>query len=121
MVKDGDAAIQPLLLGSDEYDIYITLTNAPARNRRIIDKGEAAVIALAAKTNGIVASNNLKDISIYITDFHLQHITTGGILIKAHEQAIITESEGNRIWNEMLAKRRKLGAITFTDYMRAQH
>ncbi|CCQ93181.1 hypothetical protein CULT_1240025 [[Clostridium] ultunense Esp] len=39
--------------------------------------------------NGIVASNNLKDISSYISEFELKHITTGDILIEVLEKEYI--------------------------------
>ncbi len=47
----------------------------------------------------------------------LRHITTGDILIEALEKGHISEAEGNTIWASMLAKRRKLGANSFTEYL----
>ena len=66
---------------------------------------------------GIVASNNLSDINGYVDEFKLRHITTGDILIEAYKKDIITEQQGNTIWAAMLAKRRKIGANSFTDYL----
>ncbi|HEX2952382.1 MAG TPA: hypothetical protein VHR47_00175, partial [Bacillota bacterium] len=63
-------------------------------------------------------SNNLKDISSYISEFELKHITTGDILIQALEKGYITEDDGNTIWALMLAKRRKLGASSFSEYIK---
>jgi len=39
-------------------------------------------------------------------------------LIKALNKGLITEDEGNSIWASMLAKRRKLGAASFSDYIK---
>ena len=60
----------------------------------------------------------LKDIALYIKELGLRQITTGDILIEALEKGIITEVEGNDIWSAMLAKRRKLGAGSFTEFLR---
>ena len=73
---------------------------------------------MAKHYGGIVASNNFRDIQVYITEFGLKHTTTGAILIDAYTRKIITEAEGNRIWAQMIAKRRKLGAASFTDYLK---
>jgi predicted nucleic acid-binding protein len=115
MIDNGDATIRPILVGSDEYDIYTKLTNIPDKGHSIIGKGEAASIALALTSDGIVASNNLKDVVAYVEELKLRHVTTGDILIEAYKQALITEEKGNRIWSDMLAKRRKIGAASFTD------
>lgn len=68
----------------------------------------------------ILASNNLKDIRPYIEEFHLKHMTTGDILLEALEKFYITEKQGNKLWADMLAKRRKLGAATLTDYWKVR-
>ena len=86
----------------------------------LIGSGEAAAISLAKQYNGIVASNNLRDISSYISEFSLEHITVGIILVNACHNGLITEEGGNTIWAKMLARRRRLGAPTFTDYRNQQ-
>ena len=53
------------------------------KGEKIIGKGEAAAIALAKTYNGIIASNNLKDISKYIEKYNLEHVATGDILVAA--------------------------------------
>lgn len=112
--------IQEISIDSEEYEIYYQLTEAPKENHKIIGNGEAASISLAKKYGGIVASNNLSDIQDYISEYHLQHTTTADILVDAYNQNIITESQGNTIWANMLAKRRRLGAPTFTDYLKSK-
>lgn len=73
---------------------------------------------MAKKYNGILGSNNLRDIKYYVDKFSLKHITTGDILVKAYEDNLITEDQGNIIWSEMLSKRRRIGANSFTEFLK---
>lgn len=107
-------------IGTEVYDFYYQMTVSPTKDHVVIGKGEAAAIALAKAKNGIVASNNLKDIASYIKEFKLTHMTTGDVLIEACRKSLITEEQGNLFWTSMLAKRRKLGAISFSDYLKSK-
>lgn len=53
--------------------------------------GEAAAIALAVENNGIIASNNTKDIIKAIEKYNLIRIKTGDILVKAYNCGINSE------------------------------
>ena len=117
LLKNGDASLFTIEVGTDEFILYQKLTSSPEGGHKIIGPGEAASISLAWVHDGIVASNNLKDIALYIDELKLKHITTGDILIEALEKGFITETEGNNIWASMIAKRRKLGAGSFTEYL----
>lgn len=118
LLNNGQASLATINVGSETYALYQKLTTSPDEGHKVIGPGEAASIALAKTNNGIVASNNLKDISSYISEFGLRHITTGDILIEALNKGYITEDDGNAIWVSMLAKRRKLGASSFSEYIR---
>ena len=85
-----------------------------------VGRGEAGGIALAKVYNGVLASNNYADIAPYIEEYGLKHIDTGQILIEAMEKGLITETDGNNIWSQMLAKKRKLPTNTFTEYLANQ-
>lgn len=74
---------------------------------------------MAKERKGIIASNNLKDISTYIEEFGLIHYTTGDIMLMALNKGFINEEQGNIIWANMLSKRRKLGYLTFSDCINA--
>lgn len=111
------AAIQDIAIDTEEYHAYFQLTELPAKGYKVIGNGEAASIALAKKHAGIVASNNLRDIQIYISKFGLKHTTTSDILVDAYSKNLISEQDGNTIWHNMLAKRRRLGAASFTEYL----
>ena len=117
LISNRQAVLETISVDSDTYNLYQKLTTAPDEGHVIIGPGEAASIAMAKTLGGIVASNNLKDISSYINEFDLKYITTGDILIEAMKKGYITESEGNTIWASMLSKRRKLGASSFSEYI----
>lgn len=118
LIAQNLVSIQDIDINSEEYSTYYQLTESPIEGHKVIGNGEAASIALAKKYGGIVASNNLRDIQIYISEFGLQHATTGDILVYAYNKRLITESDGNLIWSNMLAKRRRLGTSSFTEYLK---
>lgn len=117
MVKHNDALVKEIELGTKTYQLYRKLTNYPSFGKKIIGKGEAAAISLAKENKGILASNNLKDISVYVKEYKLKHFSTGSILKMAKDIGFITEPQGNVIWSNMLARKRKLGYQTFSDYL----
>ena len=93
------------------------MTENPDQGHKIIGEGEASSIALAKVKNGIVASNNFNDILTYINEYSLEYTTTADILVDAYKRGMIDENQGNAIWTNMLRKRRKLGAASFSDYL----
>ena len=117
MVNSGAAEIYDMDVNSTEYKLFLQMTTKREPKFKIIGDGEAASIALAKEKNGILASNNLKDISPYVEEYSLNHITTGDILIEALNKGLITETQGNTIWASMINKQRKLGATTFSDFI----
>lgn len=117
LISYNQASIKTIEVPSEEYTIFKKLTTSPDKGNLIIGKGEAACIALAKKNNGIIASNNLKDISQYIKEFNLENKTTGDILKEALDCSLITITQGEKIWQEMLNYRRKLGSSSFQEYL----
>jgi predicted nucleic acid-binding protein len=59
------ASIKQIEVDKEEYDLYRTLVKG-TKKQKAIGKGEAAGIALAKTYDGILASNNWKDIALYI-------------------------------------------------------
>jgi len=114
----GDISTKEILLNTEEYKLYYELAISPPKGEKVIGKGEAATIALAKIHNGIIASNNLRDISKYIEKYELDHIATGGILVNALNKGYIDERTGNQIWTNMIGKRRMLPTTTFTEYLK---
>jgi len=101
---------------AEDYLLFMKLSSNYFSDKTI-GKGEAAVIAHAKKHNGIVASNNTKDVMPYVEKYNLERITTGDILIMALKEGLITEKEGNLIWSKMLKHNRWLNADSFTNYL----
>lgn len=118
LVQTGDAQIIDMEVGSEEFRTFLKLTQKPEAGHTIIGDGEAAAISLAKERDGILASNNLRDVCQYVAEYSLKHITTGDILVEAYTKGLITEQEGNNIWSAMLNKRRKIGANSFSEYLR---
>jgi predicted nucleic acid-binding protein len=108
-----------IMTNTEEYNFYHELVISPQKGQKIIGRGEAAALALAKVRNGIIASNNLKDISRYVSLYNLDYVTTCDILVEALNKELIDESLGNKIWNNMLQKRRLLPASTFSDYLKS--
>lgn len=117
MLSNNEARIESIEAGTEQYKLYRKLVAKPDPGHAVIGNGEAAAIVLAKEQGGILASNNLRDISVYVTEYNLTHKTTGEILKNALQQGLITETVGNQLWQEMLNKRRKLGYATFSDYL----
>lgn len=117
LLSENLVSIQEIGINSEEFQTYFKLTETPSAGHAIIGNGEAAAITLAKHSCGIVASNNLSDITAYIEEFNLKNITTGDILADALERKLIDEAKGNTIWTQMLSKRRRLGASSFTEYL----
>lgn len=120
MKATGDLTVDSIDVGSAEYHDYLQMMTTPDTGMRIIGKGEAACIAMAKERGGTIASNNLKDISAYIQKYGLEHITTGDILIKAMYSGLISETDGNDLWANMIRKKRMLPTATFTDYIKSK-
>lgn len=116
LVARGSATIQVMDIESEEYLLYRDLTTISGKYK-VIGRGEAASIALAKTYDGILGSNNLRDVAPYVKEFSLKHVTTGGILVQAFNQGLITEQQGNVIWQEMLKKRRQIGATSFSEFL----
>lgn len=120
MKNEGNLIVDSMEVGSAEYHDYLQMITAPDTGMRIIGKGEAAGIAMVKERGGTLASNNLRDISSYVEKYGLNHITTGDILIKAMNSGIISETDGNDIWANMIRKKRMLPTATFTDYIKSK-
>lgn len=114
MLKHNIIVIEDFDLCSQEYLDFNKLISH-GDGGKIIGRGEASAIILAKKNNGILASNNLSDISEYIKKYHLKSITSTGILIKAYNDKIITLDEGEQIWCDMQKHERMMPYKNFKD------
>lgn len=116
MISNKDVFVKTIDTGTEEYKLYAELVHGE-KGKKSIGRGEAGGIALAKTYNGILASNNYKDIAPYIEKYSLKHMDTGQILVEALNRGLIAEAEGDSIWNKMLAKKRRLPDNTFSEYL----
>lgn len=114
---EGFLEIMDFDVESESYDLFLKLCDGEFTGRKIGD-GEAAAITLAVENNGILASNNTRDINDAVKIFNLTRIRTGDILVKAFNSNMITEKEGNEIWNKMLNQKRYLTEKSFSRYLK---
>lgn len=110
----------PLLMGSEEAELYIRLNTIGDSGLRVIGKGEAEAIALTKVRGGILASNNLKDVSCYVALYNLEHITTADVLLRAYKEYYLDKDRVNQIWSDMIALKRKLPFETFDEYLKSE-
>lgn len=113
----GELSVIQIMYGSPEADLYLEMTDIKRTNPKIIGRGEASAIALAKYRNGVLASNNLRDIRPYIQKYQLKHVTTADILVEALQAGIINEGQGNAIWREMVNRNRTMPDGSFTEYL----
>lgn len=107
--------LQTTPLNPSEAAELLDLYNAIVKKYKF-GSGEASCIALSYIYSGIVGSNNFKDIMHAKVDMKFPYITSGDILIIAVHRKLITRAEAESMWQQMLSKRRKLGANSFEEY-----
>ena len=66
--------------------------------------------------NGILASNNFKDICKYVKKYNLSHITMATILMTCFKKEYISMDETEKIWQDMLVEEIKLPKKSFREY-----
>lgn len=81
---------------SEEIKLYSWLVDDEG-----LGKGEAAALVIAKSCNGILASNNLKDVAKYVEMFGLEHITTARTIKLCEERSIISLEEAEKMWRNM--------------------
>jgi len=104
-------------MNTPESDLYMKLTTKPDPGYKIIGKGEASAISMSRFRNGILASNNLRDILPYIKLFDLKHLTSSIILEQAFNKKKINEGQANAIWKDMVKRGIYLREATFSEYL----
>jgi len=113
LIKAGYARIETIEVGSSAYIVLKGLNTDI--NGPMIGKGESAAIALAYTQHGIMASNNLKDISPYIKKYGIINITSLDILKEAERQGIINDSNAESIWRAMKVSGMLLPSGTYAE------
>lgn len=116
LINDKFIEIYDFEINSPEHLMYMGLKKGNLTDKKL-GKGESAALAITSMQEGILASNNTKDVITVVKEWNLSWITTGDILIKAYEKNLITEEKGNYIWVDMINKNRFLPAESFSEYL----
>jgi predicted nucleic acid-binding protein len=78
-----------------------------------LGRGEAEAYSLALHSSGVVASNNRSDLASLCEATGVTLIGTQHILVAGYDLGLISESQGEQIWNDMISKRRWLPSYGF--------
>jgi predicted nucleic acid-binding protein len=79
--------------------------------------GEASCMAYLTQHDGILGSNNLSDVKAFCIQNNKQLLTTAGVLHEAYGAGHINLDDADKIWADMLSKKRKLPASSFSEYL----
>ena len=79
--------------------------------------GEASCMAYLTQHDSILGSNNLSDVKLFCIQNNKRLLTTADVMYQAYEKSLISLEEADKIWTDMLSKRRKLPALSFSEYM----
>jgi len=79
--------------------------------------GEAACMAYILYHGGVLASNNLSDVKTFCTRNGIPLLTTPDVLRRMYDEGRLSISETDELWGKMLARRRKLPASSFSEYL----
>ena len=79
--------------------------------------GEAACMAYLTQHDGILGSNNLSDVKAFCIQNKKRLLTTADVIYQAYETSIVGLEEADKVWGDMISKRRKLPASSFSEYM----
>ena len=81
--------------------------------------GEAACMAYLTQHDGILGSNNLSDVKEFCIQNKKRLLTTADVMYQAYETNLVGLEEADKIWSDMISKRRNLPALSFSEYMSA--
>ena len=117
-LNSGKATLQDIDVGSEAHDLFRQLTNLSSPGVKALGNGEAACLVLARANEGVIASNNLRDVMSRVREYHLRLATTGIIIYEAVGRQILTRGQAVIVWEQMVDRGFQLGALTYDDYIR---
>ena len=79
--------------------------------------GEASCMAYLTQHDGILGSNNLADVKAFCIQNKKYLLTTAEVMCQAYEAGHISLDEADNTWADMLSKKRKLPASSFSEYL----
>ena len=81
--------------------------------------GEASCMTYLSYHEGILASNNLADVKAFCNHRGVTLLTTADVLLQAYDEGTLPIDETDGLWRGMLARKRKLPAPSFSEYLSA--
>lgn len=119
LVNSGVIAVcnQIMIEEEDLMNLFFQL-RATGKYGKLIDSGEAEVVARAKMLNAIVASNNFKDVTQYTKKFGLDLISTSQIIYRAYKSGYISLDDGKLLFNNLIKNGEKISSYnSFDDYI----
>ncbi|MBE6489338.1 MAG: hypothetical protein E7Z83_00535 [Methanobrevibacter sp.] len=117
LIDEGFVQIETIEFGTHEYFDYSCMVEGFWSDDVPLGQGEAAAIALALKSFGIVASNNLSDVENLTKLDDIPILTFSMIMSFCFELKLLSELEIELIWQKILnATHQKLPKVSFNDY-----
>lgn len=114
-ISDGQFAVADIDACTPAATEFVRLTEGL---QRTIGSGEAAALILAREKKGTIASNNTRDVRDYCASFSIPNTTTRDIMCLCFEAGYISLAEAERIWDQMILRRRFLPRATFSEAYR---
>ena len=116
-LKEGFVEIREIPFASQEFTTYKSIENGFwSETGKVCGSGESAAMALAHLNNGIVASNNLRDVEEYVESLDIGLITSSMILSRAVEKEIISENTASSLYAGMINNGINLPYDSFSRY-----
>ena len=117
LINEGFVEIIQIEFGSNEFKTFENISSGKFTSGEIVGRGESAAIALAIEYNGIVASNNLRDVVFFSNHFKVPILTSSMIMAFSLELKLMTKDELEIIWQKILNNtKQKLPKQTFDEY-----
>lgn len=103
LMDEGFVVVKELKFASPEYIKYDCMVKGFwCDDGKSIGNGESAAIALAIENNGILASNNLKDVKCFCEEFDIPLITASIILAFSYSLGFNSKKHISFIWEKIV-------------------
>ncbi len=115
--ESGILKVKSIEILSPEYYTYRSIKDGNWHtNLKPSGKGESAALAFAINNDGVLASNNLKDVKFYVDKFELPWLTSSYLIALCVDKNIISKDRAISMWNKMVEEGRDVPTNTFLEY-----
>lgn len=102
---------------SNIYDIYRDIRKEYEHNEgKLLGDGEAEAMALVVSKNGILASNNFRDIKDFVDKYEMALLTSAYMICVSVDDGFIPTEKASDTWNQMWYNGVNLPKLTFEEY-----